>query len=81
MYRARACTRPIDLPLSFSPAQVGQKTRRGGDNKKTATLTDPPPIPKGRFTRIWLRAISQEPLRIEFHRIGINSRVVQDLPV
>ena len=47
----------------------------------TVTLTDSSPISKDRRTRIWLRVISQEPFRIEFHRIGILGRVVQNLPV
>ena len=45
------------------------------------TLTNPPSIPKDRSTRVGLRIISQEPLRIEFHWVSMNSRVVHDSPV
>jgi len=51
------------------------------DNDKTSILTDPPPKPKGYRTGVRLRVISQEPFGIEFHRIGVGSRVVQNPPV
>ena len=53
---------------------------RKGHNNELATLTNPPPIPKGRCTRLWLRVISQEPFGIEFHRIDVSNWVVKNLP-
>ena len=75
--RTRTRTRPIALP------DLIHETRRDerGDNNEMSTLTDPPPEPEDRRTRVWLRMISQEPFRIEFHRIGVGSRVVHYLPV
>jgi len=52
-----------------------------GDNDKTSALTDPPPKPKDRRTGVRLRVISHETIGIEFHRIGVGSGVVHELPV
>ena len=68
-----------DLSSKQQTKEVSDSGRMG-DNE-AETLTDPSPIPKCRRTRFWLRMISQEPFRIEFHRIGISSWVVQNLPV
>ena len=66
-------------PSKSDPRSTRPGAARGGDNNET--LTDSSPISKDRSTRISLRVISQEPFRVEFHRIGILGWVVQNLPV
>ena len=44
-------------------------------------LTDPPAVPKDRQTRVRLGVVSQEPLRIKFHWVNINTWIMRNLPV
>lgn len=77
----------------FDPGPVKErekKQRRGrkqsglvafdDEVRKCETLTNPPAVTEGRVTRVRLRVSPQESVRIEFHRIGVNSRVVQHMP-
>ena len=69
------------LSQSFGEAEGGSRKAPGGSKDETKTLTDPPTIPKGCLTRIRLRMISQEPVGIEFQRVCVSIRVVQNLPI
>ena len=78
--RRRPSTLLLLHPVQTGSTDPGAEIEQEGYNG-TATLTDSSPKPKHRRTRVWLGMVPQEPVRIEFHRIGVNGRVVQDLPV
>ena len=68
---------PVRNPSRFRMRFIIYKTHGdGGDNDETSTLTDSPPKSEGHYAGVLLRVISQEPLGIEFHWIGVGSRVV-----
>ena len=65
-------------PGPTRPREASFVRRRGTE---IARLTDPPSITKDRQTGVGLGIVSQEPLRIEFYWVDINTWIVRNFPV